>query len=193
MVVTAIAGEGPFGNLPAWLDEGTAVYAQGNPEGFGDTVERAIDRGNVLSVRSITSYQGDPEKVNLFYGQSWSLVSFLIDTYGADDFAQLFAEIKGGVTTDAALETVYGFDQDGLDNEWRASVGLPPREGTAGDDEEPVPTAPPSDGGDTGDATDEGDGGGTSAGTIIGLTLAVLAVAAVIAFATRVLRRRFRA
>ncbi len=191
-VVTAIAGEGPFGDLPAWLDEGTAVYAQGDPEGFADAVERAIDRGNVLSVRSLTSYQGDPDKVGLFYGQSWSLVSFLIDTYGAESFAALFAEIKGGVTTDVALETVYGFDQDGLENEWRASVGLPPREGTAEDGEEPVPTLPPSDGGDTGDATDEGDGGGTSTGAIIGLALAVLAVAATIAFATLVLRRRFR-
>ena len=35
-LVTAIAVEGPFGNLPAWLDEGTAVYAQGDPETFGD-------------------------------------------------------------------------------------------------------------------------------------------------------------
>ncbi|MCH8920466.1 MAG: hypothetical protein IIA23_07140 [Chloroflexi bacterium] len=188
-VVTAIAGEGPFGNLPAWLDEGAAVYAQGDPEGFGDAVERAIDRGNVLSVRSLTSYQGDPDKVGLFYGQSWSLVSFLIDTYGTDDFAQLFAEIKGGVTTDSALDTVYGFDQDGLENEWRASVGLPPREDTTPDDDEPIPTLPPSDGGDTGDAADEGDSGGTSAGAIIGLALAILAVAATIAFATVVLRR----
>ena len=192
-VVTTIAGEGPFGDLPAWLNEGTAVYAQGDPEGFGGAVERAIDRENVFSVRSITSYPGDPNKVGLFYGQSWSLVSFLIDTYGPDEFAALFAEIKGGVTTDTALETVYGFDQDGLENEWRASVGLPPREGTGQpDDDEPVPTLPPSDGGDTGDATDEGDGGGASTGTIIGLALAILAVAAALAFATRVLTRRLR-
>ena len=101
-VVTAIAGEGPFGNLPAWLDEGTAVYAQGDPEGFGDAVERAIDRGNVFSVRSITSYPGDPDKVNLFYGQSWSLVSFLIDTYGEEKFARLFTEIKDGKQTENA-------------------------------------------------------------------------------------------
>ncbi len=97
------------------------------------------------------------------------------------------------MTTDTALEAVYGFDQDGLENEWRASVGLPPREGTAQpDDDEPVPTLPPADGGDTGDATDEGDGGGTSAGAIIGLVLAILAASAVIAFAARVLARRFR-
>ena len=191
-VVTAIAGEGPFGSLPAWLDEGTAVYAQGDPEGFRGAVERAIDRGNVFSVRSITSYQGDPSKVNLFYGQSWSLVNFLIDTYGGEQFAQLFAEIKGGVTTDAALETVYGFDQDGLENEWRASVGLPPREETAPEGEEPVPTLPPSRGDETGSPATAEDGDGTSAGVIIGLLLGILAVAAAIAFATRVLRRRLR-
>ncbi|OGO48068.1 MAG: hypothetical protein A2W34_04675 [Chloroflexi bacterium RBG_16_64_32] len=191
-VVTAIAGEGPFGDLPAWLDEGAAVYAQGDPEGFGGALERAIDRGNVLSVRSITSYQGDPDKVDLFYGQSWSLVSFLVDTYGEEKFARLFAEIKGGKTTDAALEAVYGFDQDGLDNEWRASVGLPPREDTAQDDEEAVPTFPPSDGGSDGAPAAAEDGGGTSAGVIIGLALAVLAVAAAIALATVVLARRLR-
>ena len=187
-VVTAVAGEGPIGKLPAWLDEGTAVYGQGDPEGFGDAVQRAIDRGNVLSVRSITSYQGDPNKVNLFYGQSWALVSFLIDTYGEEKFAQLFAEIKSGKTTDAAMEAVYGFDQDGLDNEWRASVGLPPREG-AGGGEEPAPTFPPSNGGN-GSARE--DDGGASVGLLIGLAVAILAAAGAIAFATYVLARRFR-
>lgn len=189
-VVTAVAGEGPIGKLPAWLDEGTAVYGQGDPEGFGDAVGRAIDRGNVLSVRSITSYQGDPDKVNLFYGQSWALVSFLIDTYGQEKFAQLFAEIKSGKSTDAAMEAVYGFDQDGLDNEWRASVGLPPREGAGGDGEEPAPTFPPSNGGNG--SVREDDGGGASVGLVIGLAVAILAAAGAIAFATYVLARRFR-
>jgi hypothetical protein len=188
-VVTAVAGEGPFGGLPAWLDEGTAVYAQGDPQGFGDAVQRAIDRGNVLSVRSITSYPGDPDKVNLFYGESWSLVSFLVDTYGDDKFAQLFAEIRSGKTTDGALQAVYGFDQGGLDDEWRASVGLSPREPTPQNGEEPVPTFQPSDGG--GSQAQSSDGG-ASTGVIIGLALAIIAVAAVIGFATLVLARRFR-
>ncbi|MCH7810962.1 MAG: hypothetical protein IH863_10330, partial [Chloroflexi bacterium] len=34
-VVTKQAGESAFGSLPAWLDEGTAVYGQSNPGGFG--------------------------------------------------------------------------------------------------------------------------------------------------------------
>lgn len=191
-VVTAVAGEGPFGDLPAWLDEGTAVYAQGDTGGFGDAVERAIDRENVFSVRSITSYPGDPSKVNLFYGQSWSLVSFLIDTYGEEKFARVFAEIKSGKTTDAALEAVYGFDQGGLDDEWRASVGLPPREDAAGNGEEPVPTLAPSDGGAANGSQAEADDGGTSIGVIIGLVVGIVAAAAVIGLATAVVARRMR-
>jgi hypothetical protein len=189
-VVTAIAGEGPFGTLPAWLDEGTAVYVQGDPEGFRGAVERAIDRGNVLSVRSLTSYQGDPSKVELFYGQSWSLVSFLVETYGEEKFAALFAKIQSGNTTDDALEAIYGFDQDGLENEWRASVGLPPREDASGDGDEPVPTFPSSSGGQG--SGSESDGGGTSAGTIVGIVAAAVAVLGALSAATYVLMRRLR-
>lgn len=188
-VVTAVAGEGPYSSLPAWLDEGTAVYAQGDPEGFGGTVERAIDRGNVLSVRTLTSYPGDPSKVDLFYGQSWSLVSFLVDEYGEAKFAQLFAEMKSGKTTDAALEAVYGFDQDGLENEWRASVGLPPREGSSNGDERPDATFPPSNG-DNGRASSADDGAST--GVLIGLAVVALGVLGALVLAAFVIRRRYR-
>ncbi|MCI0814809.1 MAG: hypothetical protein J4N71_07030, partial [Chloroflexi bacterium] len=75
-VVTKQAGESAFGSLPAWLDEGAAVYGQSHPGGFGSAIEGAISRGNVLSVREVSSYPGDPDKVNLFYGQGWSLVSY---------------------------------------------------------------------------------------------------------------------
>ena len=73
-VVTKQAGESAFGSLPAWLDEGAAVYGQSDPGGFGSAIEGAISRGNVLSVREVSSYPGDPDKVSLFYGQGWSLV-----------------------------------------------------------------------------------------------------------------------
>jgi hypothetical protein len=68
---------------------------------------------------------------------------------------------------------------------------MPPRDDTTDDGEEPVPTFPPSDGG-AGDAQTDGDDGGTFTGVIIGLALAILAVAAALALATVVLARRFR-
>ncbi len=125
-VVTAVAGEGPFGGLPAWLDEGTATYAQEEVGGFGRAFERAVAEGHLLPLPSISAYPGDPRLVNLFYGQSWALVSYLIETYGQEKFAQLFAAFKKGATTDEALRRVYGLGVYELEDQWRRFLGLPP-------------------------------------------------------------------
>jgi acyl-CoA-binding protein len=105
------------------------MYAQSEPgEGFTSTLEGAVDRDRLLSVRSMTSPTGDPDKVTLFYGEAWSLVSFMVEEYGEEKFAQLYAVFKDGSTTDNALQQVYGFDQEGLEDAWRASLGLAPRQ-----------------------------------------------------------------
>lgn len=180
-IVTAQAGESALGSLPAWLDEGVAVYAQSDPGGFGTAIERAIDRGEVLSVREVSSYPGDPDKVNLFYGQGWSLVSYLLDEYGEDNLAALFAEIKSGKRIDSALETVYGFGQDGLEDEWRAANSLAPRPTAAPDAPEDRPQAEPLD-----------DGGDNSATAAILLAIGVLALAAVVGLIGVLAARRAR-
>lgn len=171
-VVTAEAGESALGTLPAWLDEGTAVYGQDDPGGFKSAVDRAIDRGNVLSVREISAYPGDPEKVGLFYGQGWSLVSYLVDTYGEPKFGNLFAIIKAGNRIDDALETVYGFDQDGLEDEWREANDLPPRE---------TPEPAPQDSDAPSSASQDDDDGGSDIATILIIALVILALAGGIA------------
>ena len=179
-VVTKQAGESAFGSLPAWLDEGAAVYGQSHPGGFGSAIEGAISRGNVLSVREVSSYPGDPDKVNLFYGQGWSLVSYLIDEYGEEQFAELFAEVKSGKRIEGALEAVYGFGQDGLEDEWRAANDLPPRvTPAAAEPDQPDDIAP----------LDEDDGG-SSLALVIGLAIAVMAVATAVGFGGVLLARR---
>ena len=187
-VVTKQAGESAFGTLPSWLDEGTAVYGQTDTGAFRAALQDALNRGEVLSVRSISSYPANPDNVGLFYGESWSLVSYLIDTYGVERFAQLYAEIKGGKRIGPALEAVYGFDQDGLDNEWRAAHGLPPRE-------TPEPTEPASDATDSpSDPQDEpqqdGGGGGTSAVLIIALAVGLAVLAGAVGVAGWTVARR---
>ncbi|MFQ5472367.1 MAG: peptidase MA family metallohydrolase, partial [Dehalococcoidia bacterium] len=189
-VVTAVAGESAFGELPAWVDEGTAVYGQTNPGGFESAIDSAIGRGNVLSVPSITSYPGDPNKVTLFYGESWSLVSYLIDTYGAEQYAALFAEVKSGKRIDPALVAVYGFDQGGLEDEWRAANGLPPRATPvpADDDQQPQETEPP----DPPDASPSDDDSGSSTGSIIVIGVIVVLLLAVIGGGGLFVARRYR-
>ncbi len=174
-VVTGQAGDSALGHLPVWLDEGTAVHGQQDQGGYKDAIDQAIERGNVLSVREITSYPGDASKINLFYGEAWSIVSYLADTYGDAKFAELFADIKAGKGDDKSFEAVYGFDQDGLDNKWREANGLPARQTpgptTAAPSRTTVPTLAP---------VQSRSDSGTSTTTIIAIVAAVIVLAGVV-------------
>lgn len=126
-IVTHVAGDGPFTSIPSWLDEGTAVWAQGSPGfGYSSALEMAIRGDATLTLRAMQSASNRPEEVNLFYGQSYSTVQFLIDEYGPEAFAELYRVHREGTRIDQALEEVYGLNQDGLYNAWRESVGLEP-------------------------------------------------------------------
>lgn len=126
-VVTHVAGDGPFSRIPSWLDEGTAVYVQPGPgQGYLSGLQAAIRSDRTMPLRRMQSAVTRPELVDIFYGQSWSTVKYLIDTYGQPKFAELFRTVTRGARTDDALKQVYGFDQDGLYNEWRVKNGMKP-------------------------------------------------------------------
>ena len=183
-IVTGQAGDSPLGSLPVWLDEGTAVHGQQDQGGYRDAIEQALSSGNVLSVREITAYPGDPSKIELFYGEAWSLVTYLVDTYGPAKFAQLYAGIKSGKGVDKAFQAVYGFDQDGLDNAWRVANGLSPRP-------TPAPTTPaPSVTPIVAPATASSSSGGTSTGTIIAIIAAITVLALVVGVGGATIARR---
>jgi hypothetical protein len=124
-IVTKVAGDGPFTRVPSWLDEGTAVYMQTSPgNGYSSAVNFAVQSGSPLNLRSLQSPANEASLVNLFYGQSWSTVDFMIDEFGAEAFAEVYRVIKAGSSTDDALEEVYGVNQDGLYNLWREANGM---------------------------------------------------------------------
>lgn len=128
-VLTKLAGEGPYGDLPAWLDEGMATIAEGDwLQRRGGALQYAINNDQVLSLRSMESPSNRPGFIDIFYGQSAAVVLFLLDEYGQAKMNDLFLEFKEGKSVHDALMSVYELDREGLDNAWRASVGLPPRE-----------------------------------------------------------------
>ena len=127
-VVTSEAGDGAFTSIPSWLDEGLATYAQSNKGTRVEAVEFAIRTDDTLRLRNMASPTNRAELIELFYGQSWYVIAYMIDTYGEQSMADFLATIKAGNTTDAALREVYDLDQDSLYNEWRVSVGLEPIE-----------------------------------------------------------------
>lgn len=123
-----IVGEavfGPFGDIPTWLNEGLAQYAEGEMEEYHRrALDDAIKENNLLSVRSLgSSFPADPDQASLAYAQSLSLVSYLVDTYGWDKIGELIAVFKEGSTYDNALQEVYAFDTEGLEEQWRTHIG----------------------------------------------------------------------
>jgi len=116
----------PYAQLPVWLDEGLAMYAEGELDPvFRSYLERAISEDELISVRSLCSpFSAYPEKALLSYAQSYSLVGYLLENYGRDRMLDLLTLLKEGNTYDEALMEVYGFDIEGLDISWRATLGL---------------------------------------------------------------------
>lgn len=114
----------PYGQLPIWLDEGLATHSEGelDPD-LRSSLNRAISENTLISVRSLCSpFSAYTDKARLSYAQSYSLVEYLLNNYGQDKMLDLLTILKRGSTYDEALSEVYGFDIDGLDAGWRATL-----------------------------------------------------------------------
>ncbi len=118
-----------LGGVPTWLNEGLAVYSEGELDPTSQAqLNNAIQSDSLLSVRSLSgNFSEVTDKANLSYSESYSLVKFLLDTYGREKMTALLLALRDGNTPDQALTAVYGFDVDGLEDAWRAAIGAKPR------------------------------------------------------------------
>jgi hypothetical protein len=127
-LIVGLATANPFSDLPRWLDEGLAMVAEGNlPSDNERALTEAVRRDELLSVRSMSSYSGQASQVDLFYGEAYSVVRYLLDEHGRDKMTALLNVFAQGSRQEDALRQVYGMGLDGLDSAWRASLGLAPR------------------------------------------------------------------
>lgn len=109
-IVNSAAGESALGKLPAWLDEGVAVWAQSEPgENYVGAFEANARAGRLFPFAQMATATNDARLVNLFYGQAYAMVAYLIEEHGEGLLAELFRTIKGGERFDRAMERVYGF------------------------------------------------------------------------------------
>ena len=124
----------PYNELPTWLDEGLAMYSEG-PLGadFESYLGKAVNEDRLISVQSLASpFSAYAEQSYLSYAESYSLVEYLISTYGSDKMLELLNTFREGSSYDGALEEVYGFDMDGLNDLWLKYVGGQYEEAEAG-------------------------------------------------------------
>ncbi len=115
----------PYGDiLPTWLDEGLAMYAEGEPDpSLQSWLKKAIAEQKLITLQSLSSpFSAKTEQAFISYAQSDSVVRFLIQTYGRDKMFQLLDLLKQGNTYDEALTKTYGFTMEELDTKWRTYI-----------------------------------------------------------------------
>jgi len=135
-----------LGFIPTWLNEGLAMYGEGGPQSMElAQFEQARAADQLLALRSLAGgFSEESDRATLSYTESYSVVNFLIQTYGRDKMTALLIGLRNGATADEALQAVYGFDTDGLEDAWRTSIGAAPRVGTSNPTPVPTPTQVPT-------------------------------------------------
>ncbi len=113
---------------PSWLNEGLAeVNSLGIDE---DTINKALqdlhqaEKVPTLRVLQYKFYIRD-DTTFLAYSQAYSVVCYLISTYGEESIAEILTEYRNGARTEEAFINVLGFDFVELERQWREALGLP--------------------------------------------------------------------
>ena len=114
--------DGPGVRVPSWLNEGLAMYFESSSRGRDRALARAAAGNQLIPLRSMGAVPGRPEAIRTFYAQSWSIVRYLIDSYGEERMSDLLTELGGGASQDAAVQTVYGKSLEQIDAEWREGL-----------------------------------------------------------------------
>jgi hypothetical protein len=122
-----------LGSIPTWLNEGLAMVGEGGLQSAQSAqFEQAKSSNQLLSLRSLVgNFSEESDRATLSYSESYSVVNFLIQTYGHDKMTALLDDLRDGATADEALYSVYGFNTDGLEDTWRTSINAAPRVGVA--------------------------------------------------------------
>jgi hypothetical protein len=132
--------------VPTWLNEGLAVYSEGELDPYSQVqLDSAIQNDSLLTVRSLSgAFSEVADRATLSYSESYSIVKFLIGTHGRDKMTELLLALRDGSSVEDALVSAYGFDIEGLEDAWRASIGARARAAAPNPTAQPTPTYVPT-------------------------------------------------
>ena len=115
-----------YGNIPSWLNEGLAEFGNLSPSfSYDVAVDFAVHSGRLLPITSMPAMPGDPEDVIMYYGQSMSIVEYMVVRLGPRKMVHLLSRLKSGENIDDAILAAYGISKLELENSWRVYIGAP--------------------------------------------------------------------
>ena len=118
------------GEVPLWLDEGVAQWEEPEKRKSVRWMMKAIlQQKKEFPMKQFTEMDirqtQDEAKVTLFYIQAASLVEFLVQKHGADNFSQFCRQLRDGKRLDGALQFTYPTtmrDLEAMAKNWKEYV-----------------------------------------------------------------------
>ena len=110
----------PVTRLPAWLNEGLAMYFEEKQHLW--RADRKILQdyvsGHWFDIRNMQTVPGKPSDVRLFYSISESFVDFLFSEYGSRKIKDLLNNLDSGKSVDEAMLSTYGTPLETIQSNW---------------------------------------------------------------------------
>ncbi|MFA6130022.1 MAG: hypothetical protein WC731_03465 [Candidatus Omnitrophota bacterium] len=100
--------------IPLWLEEGVATFQEKKFSFDKKALAARISRGDFLNLDDLSKLNvaslTETDKAELFYTESFSLVDFLIESFGKDRFALFCQNLRDYKDLSRALALAYSFN-----------------------------------------------------------------------------------
>jgi len=118
---------GNSNHWPRWLDEGWAQYHEfSSNEAALERVAQAAQDGSILPLVLISGdFGSDLERVRLAYDEAYSVVYYLIETWGYDGLQKLIVNFRDGKRYREAVEEAFSVSWEEFEAGWITWVGVP--------------------------------------------------------------------
>lgn len=110
--------------IPLWLEEGVASYQEKLKYSAADSLVRdAFNNGSFIPLGEISVFNlsaADSHTATLFYCESFSLVKFLLQKFGKDNFTHFCRKLRDKKELESALNLAYPFSNpEELQEAWK--------------------------------------------------------------------------
>jgi len=116
-----------YNRMPLWLDEGMATYIE-----YRDTaqcsmlvasIKKVIEENKYIKFKDIGSTYSiaSGSDTPLFYAQAFSMVYFLKERFGRDDFSEFLSYLRSGSSLDEALRKAFQIieNTESFESNWK--------------------------------------------------------------------------
>jgi hypothetical protein len=113
-----------YSNLPAWLREGMATFAEVYPNtDYDRALAGAVAAGNLIPLTDLCGpFPTDTGQAFLAYAEARSFIVYLHDTHGSSKLLELAAAYADGLDCESGAARTFGGSLSKLEMDWRASL-----------------------------------------------------------------------